>query len=368
MPESWTSTECSPSRSSRPSLIANTSAKSAATSSSTTVESRPGLKLRTSICSCHTLPTCRRRTTSRLPSEMPVNAHRPTKVAVSATSCWTASGSITMPPIRRWARLSTRMSAKYTPWAGFESKSPDLLLRQNVCPSTSVTSDVGSPSAVGDPARTHGLGVVAGAVVRVIPPIVQVAAPDLRQAARASSTTRGAGRSEKVRGRRVSHHRATNKEPSMTTAAITPSTQHAHTQHASARRDGVFVGVRSMAPMLLAYSPYALGDRLCRRPHRRPRGRMVRKLDHLRRQRPPRGAQGHQRGRLRDGDRGGAARQHQAARLQRIDRPSVAGATRLVPSGRCCLSHRSDLGARRPARGHGRVAGGATAVLPRSRA
>lgn len=44
----------------------------------------------------------------------------------------------------------------------------------------------------------------------------------------------------------------------MTTAAITPSTQHAHTQHASTRRDGVFVGVRSMAPMLLAYSPYAL--------------------------------------------------------------------------------------------------------------
>src|SRR4051794_873297 len=60
MPDSCTSTECSPSRSSRPSLIANTSAKSAATSSSTTVDSRLGLKFRTSICSCQTLPTWRR--------------------------------------------------------------------------------------------------------------------------------------------------------------------------------------------------------------------------------------------------------------------------------------------------------------------
>ena len=39
----------------------------------------------------------------------------------------------------------------------------------------------------------------------------------------------------------------------MTTAAIAPSTQHSSTRH-----DSVFVGARSMAPLLLAYSPYAL--------------------------------------------------------------------------------------------------------------
>src|SRR4051794_2325293 len=58
----------------------------------------------------------------------------------------------------------------------------------------------------------------------------------------------GGAAAEKVAGRCDRHHPGTNKELPMSTVALAPSTQH----------DSMFIGVRAMAPMLLAYSPYAL--------------------------------------------------------------------------------------------------------------
>jgi hypothetical protein len=79
-------------------------------------------------------------------------------VAVLASRISTVSASTVDPPTISRARLSTRMSAKNTPWVGLLLKSPERSLMQNVWPSTSVTSPDGSPRLVGSVANTHGLG------------------------------------------------------------------------------------------------------------------------------------------------------------------------------------------------------------------
>ena len=91
---------------------------------------------------------------------------RPTNVALLASPTVTASGSTALPPTSSRARLSTRMSAKNTPCVGLLLKSPERPLRQNVWPSTSVTTLAGSPRLVGSDASTQGLGEAGVVVLR----------------------------------------------------------------------------------------------------------------------------------------------------------------------------------------------------------
>ena len=139
-----------PSTPARPSLTENTSAKSAATCISTTADTGSPPVLRTSICSCHTEPEA-----------APTNDQQPRfgrrrrlratdeRGAAAQSASVTANDSTVAPPTSRRAWLSTRMSAKNTPWVGLLLKSPERPLRQNVCPSTSVIMLVGSPRLVG---------------------------------------------------------------------------------------------------------------------------------------------------------------------------------------------------------------------------